>query len=257
MGGVGLLVGKIRGLFGASKEELQGRSDYAEFSQRMRQEFADNQRYVEEVRTAMNKGMSDEMAHAKAAFQVVAEASGRAWDDGSRLHDQYLNAIKSGNLQLMAQAETTFTKWREEAGMAGESMTESFDTFFQGVTAERAPALTEAMIAMFTKGKEVGADFGQAMMAMFADMGAAADRAINGIIDSLSRIPREITTVHTTIQRTVSKGGGIGYTPPPGGGAPPPPGERIVRVPQPVLLVDDVTDAVLRRTPAIVDLRGA
>ena len=162
MGGVGLLVGKIRGMFGASKEELQGREDYEEFSSRMRQEFAGNQRYVEEVSRAMALGQSESIAHAKAAFQVVAEASGRAWDEGSRLHDQYLNAIDSGNLQLMAQAEATFLKWREEAGLANESMTADFDKFFQNVTAEQAPKLTEAMIAMFEKGIDAAQRFANA-----------------------------------------------------------------------------------------------
>lgn len=286
MGGVGLLVNKIKGLFGGpSEEELQGRAAYDQFSQRMRTEFADNERYVNEVRTAMALGQSESIAHAKAAFQVVAEASGRAWDDGSRLHDQYLNAIETGNVQLMAQAESTFQKWREEAGLAGETMTEDFDQFFTGVTAVQAPKLTEAMIEMFGKAKEAGAEFAVAMEDVFQRVGEAWGIVYNDLMDHLVRensiwaqsetkalsyakmmegvfqriqnainaIPRSIETVHTTIQRTVHEG--VGYTPKSPGGAPPPaPRDRTVV--QPVLLVDDVTDAVLRRTPAIVDLHG-
>ena len=56
-----------------------------------------------------------------------------------------------------------------------------FEAFFQGVTAEKAPAFTAALIKMFAEGGEAGQQFANTTVAAFDRVGAAADRMASSI----------------------------------------------------------------------------
>ena len=75
------------------------------------------------------------------------------------------------------------------------------------MTLEKAPALTEALIAMFEEAKLAGAEFAAVMQETFEAVGDSAVKAIEGIIASLGNIPQTIP-VSVVVNRT--HGGGIG-----------------------------------------------
>ena len=132
---------------------------------------------------------------ATAAGESMFQALWRAEKKGSEAVQQVTSSI-----QLILSANATAS---EEAT---ESMTEDFDAFFTGVTAEQAPKLTEAMIEMFAKARKEGELFAATMIDIFADVGKGVTAYING----LNAIPRKVTTTITTLNRTVPQNGSKG-----------------------------------------------
>ena len=181
----GKLWGAVKGLFGGpSGEEREARSMFAAFHEGITPELKKTEAYTSEVQSAISAGWDRTLAETAVAFKQTAAAAGLSADEGFAVYERYQHAVGAGNTELMAQIEADYAGWQEKAGMTTETMTEDFDAFFKGVTAEQAPAMTTAMIEMFAK----------------------AQSAANAYIAVLHSIPTDITTTITT--HHVSTGGG-------------------------------------------------
>ena len=113
LAGVGMIVGKLKGLFGASKEELGRRDAYHTFREQAKQDLSDNQQYIDEVAAQVRQGQTQNIAEAKAAFYIYGQAAGKTVGQAAQLHDQFLNSVKSGNIRVMESILGTVNEWKD------------------------------------------------------------------------------------------------------------------------------------------------
>ena len=255
----------LKGVFGGvTEKEKEGR----EAADAYRQGLLDNlnPEQLIEVAGAVANGLSETGAAMHiairdasiAAGSTVAEAEARA----TEMVDTLWRAEKGGAEVVGKVVEAINERLPGLAATATEAtedMSASFDTFFQGVTAEQAPTLTKEMIKMFKKGEDAGSKFAHVMEKVFekvgADAGGMAGR-VNAAMDSISR----------STGGGISSGLGRGTSGLPAGGG----GNagataqeigealgRVINKQVPVLVVDEVTDAVIGASPRRLDLIGA
>lgn len=101
------------------------------------------------------------------------------------------------------------------------TITAMFNTEIQNMTAiatmfaDTTEKLIEAVYKLFTEMLKKAEDTTRAvtiaMSTMFSNMAATSISAIQSIISALNSIPREITTVHTIIERTASGGSNLPF----------------------------------------------
>ena len=257
--------GAMKKLFGGvSEQEKEGR----EAADAYRQGLLDNlnPEQLAEVAGAVANGLSETGAAMHiairdasiAAGSTVAEAEARA----TEMVDTLWRAEKGGAEVVGKVVEAINERLPGLAAVteeATEDMGASFDTFFTGVTAKQAPKLTQTMIDMFKKGKDAGSSFAHVMEKVFekvgADAGGMAGR-VNAAMDSISR----------STGGGISSGLGRGTSglPAGGGGNGGPSAQeigevlgRVINKQVPVLMVDEVTDAVIGASPRRLDLIGA
>ena len=255
----------LKGVFGGvSDKEQEGRAAADAYRQGLLDNL--NPEQLAEVAGAVANGLSETGAAMHiairdasiAAGSTVAEAEQHATD---MVHNLWLaekgGAESVGN--VVAVINERLPGLAATAAEATEDMGASFDTFFQGVTAKQAPKLTQTMIDMFKKGKDAGSSFAAVMEKVFekvgADAGGMAGR-VNAAMDSISR----------STGGGISSGLGRGTSGLPAGGG----GNagataqeigealgRVINKQVPVLVVDEVTDAVIGASPRRLDLIGA
>ena len=147
MGGVSMLAGALKNLGGPDEAQLERRDVFAAFHKRASGAMSDDAEFQKIRDMHMAAKWERKLAETSAAFSSAGQGAGLSHEAAMAKYKQFQDAVKTGNKSTMIALISEWDGWRQQADETVDTMDQKFDAFFSGVTAEKAPELTEAMIA--------------------------------------------------------------------------------------------------------------
>ena len=109
-----------------SETELAARETFASMHRYAVDSMTDTARFTDSVQRLIDDGWDRTLAETKVSFELMAEAAGHSWQEGSRLYTQYEQAVRDGNTDLMADIDAQFKEWQRQAGETADANTAAF-----------------------------------------------------------------------------------------------------------------------------------